>query len=121
MLANLRKIKVTKPIWTLSAIVLVVLVVVAGCISTEKSIKAPDKIKAVQFGQSPLQIIGQKIYNNETGGDLNNLIFWSTNEGFASLGVGHFIWYPEGRVQRFKQTFPAMIRYLKLNGSDVPE
>jgi hypothetical protein len=119
MLANLSKIK---PIWALAIIASMVLVVVAGCISTERTVKQPkDPVETVQFGSSPLQIIGQKIYNNETGGDVSNLIFWSTNEGFASLGVGHFIWYPQGKIQRFKQTFPDMIRYLKSNGSDVPD
>lgn len=102
-----------------------VLLVVAGCISTDRSVKAPVEPKkstdVVQFGSDRLALIGQKIYNNETGGDVKNLIFWSTNEGFASLGVGHFIWYPEGKAQRFKQTFPDLIRYLQSNGTLIPE
>ena len=125
MLANLSKLKKINTIRALAMIASMVLVVVAGCNSIDRSIKTPIEIKKstdeVQFGSGPLELIGQKIYNNETGGDVNNLIFWSTNEGFSSLGVGHFIWYPEGKIQRFKQTFPDMIRYLKSNGSDVPD
>ena len=125
MLSELLTIKTNKLIWALLILVAMVLLIVTGCNSIDRSIKTPIKTKKpiaeVQFGSSPLDVIGQKIYNNETGGDVNNLIFWSTNEGFASLGVGHFIWYPEGKIQRFKQTFPDMIRYLKANGSDVPD
>lgn len=122
MLANLSKLKRIKPIWALAIIASIVLLVVAGCISTERSVKkSKEPVETVQFGSGPLDVIGQKIYKNETGGNVNNLIFWSTNEGFASLGVGHFIWYPEGKVQRFKQTFPSLIRYLQSNGTHVPE
>jgi hypothetical protein len=119
MLFDLSKLKTVKPIWALAIIASLAFIMVPGCISTERTVKAP--FEAVKFGTTPLQVIGQKIYNNETGGDLKNLIFWSENEGFSSLGVGHFIWYPEGKIQRFKQTFPDMIRYLKSNGSNVPE
>jgi len=126
--ANLSKLTSNKSILAVILIALIALTIVAGCISTGKSVKkvetfkigsVPSVVPGVSTGQ--LQTIGQKIYSNETGDDVNNLIFWSKNEGFASLGVGHFIWYPEGREQRFKQTFPDMIRYLALNGADVPE
>ena len=122
MSVNLSKLKKINPMWVLAIVASMVLVIVAGCISTERNVKQPkDSVGTIQFGTSPLQIIGQKIYNNETGGDVSNLIFWSTNEGFASLGVGHFIWYPQGKIQRFKQTFPDLIRFLKSSGSDVPD
>ena len=122
MSVNLSKLKKINPMWVLAIVASMVLVIVAGCISTERNVKQPkDSVGTIQFGTSPLQIIGQKIYNNETGGDVSNLIFWSTNEGFASLGVGHFIWYPQGKIQRFKQTFPDLIRFLKSSGSEVPD
>lgn len=112
------------------AILVIAVVVVAGCISTRNPVKEMSGTEALTIGpvksvvpgvsSEQLQAIGQKIYQNETGDNVNNLIFWSENEGFASLGVGHFIWYPEGRDQRFKQTFPDMIRYLKSNGIVIP-
>jgi len=74
------------------------------------------------FGADPdqLQIIGQKILQNETGGRVKNLIFWSVNEAFPSLGVGHFIWFPPGRSLGFTESFPEMVRYLQANGAGVP-
>ena len=102
------------------------MLVAAGCISTDRSRKQTPKVQltpepVVEFAADRLQQIGQKIYLNETGGNVKHLIFWSDNEGFASLGVGHFIWYPEGKVQRFKQTFPDMIRFLKSKQVAVPD
>jgi hypothetical protein len=47
-------------------------------------------------------------------------MFWSTNENFASLGIGHFIWYPAGSIKRFDETFPSMIDYYVANNVEVP-
>src|SRR5262245_44130803 len=38
--------------------------------------------------------VGHKIWINETGGDRNAIASWNANEEFASLGIGHFIWFP---------------------------
>ncbi|RYD29224.1 MAG: hypothetical protein EOP87_18635, partial [Verrucomicrobiaceae bacterium] len=38
--------------------------------------------------------IGRKIWQNESGGTVNGLTAWNGGEGFPSLGIGHFIWYP---------------------------
>mgnify|MGYP000017621912 CR=1 FL=1 len=117
LLIGLGKLK-SKPLWVLSILAGVTLLIVAGCFSTEKSVKPKD---VVGFGSGPPQTIGQKIYQNETGGKLENLIFWSPNESFPSLGIGHFIWFPAGQSQGFTESFPDMIRYLQQNGAAVPE
>jgi len=67
-----------------------------------------------------LNVISDKIYKNETGGDPKYLMFWSSNEDFASLGIGHFIWYPKGEPKRFDETFPLMIDYYVANNIEVP-
>lgn len=67
-----------------------------------------------------LNTIANKIYMNETSGKPENLMFWSKNEPFPSLGIGHFIWYPKGIPERFDQTFPAMIQYYIDNKVKVP-
>lgn len=141
------------PIRISVAVLLIIIIIVAGCISTERSIKKntnpapakapkvsvalPEKLKtkvvqpkqlkinsvpskSSNVNSDQLQIIGQKIYQNETGGNVKNLIFWSKNEAFPSLGVGHFIWFPAGRSIGFTESFPSMIRYLKANGAAVP-
>ncbi len=140
MLANLLKRKTNNPFLALAISACVALIVVAGCMSTDRSIKKVNEVEepeaipkqislpkvaqkqgvAPGIDQEQLQIIGQKIFQNETGGKLKNLIFWSANENFPSLGVGHFIWFPAGRSQGFTESFPSMIRYLQDNGVVVP-
>jgi len=68
-----------------------------------------------------LNVISERIYQNETGGNLKYLMYWSPNEDFASLGIGHFIWYPQGEPKRFDETFPSMIDYYVANKVEVPQ
>ena len=64
--------------------------------------------------------IGQKIWKNECGGTLEGLTHWNAGENFPSLGIGHFIWYPAGKKERFEETFPALIVFLEKQGTDLP-
>jgi len=41
--------------------------------------------------------IGRKIWQNECAGTVEGLTSWNKGEDFASLGIGHFIWYPAER------------------------
>ena len=52
--------------------------------------------------------IGQKIWLNETGGKIDAITSWNANEEFASLGIGHFIWFPVGKWLPFEESFPAV-------------
>jgi hypothetical protein len=64
--------------------------------------------------------IGDQIFKNESGGDINKLVHWNKGENFASMGIGHFTWYPAGRKQRFGNTFPGMLTYLESRGIHLP-
>lgn len=65
--------------------------------------------------------IAQKIWHNECGGKQINLTCWNKGENFASLGIGHFIWYPPNEKVIFKQTFPSFLQFLVENGVDTPK
>lgn len=67
-----------------------------------------------------LQVIGDQIFKNEGGGDVNNLVHWNDGENFASMGIGHFTWYPAGRSARFGNTFPELLSYMQERGVQVP-
>ena len=56
--------------------------------------------------------IGRKIWQNECGGTVAGLTSWNTGENFASLGIGHFIWYPAGAHGPFEESFPPLVRYV---------
>lgn len=64
--------------------------------------------------------IGIRILANETGGDPRKLLWWNQGETFASLGIGHFIWYPASSRGPFEESFPALIAYLKQRGVALP-
>ena len=115
----LTKIK-QRPLHTAAVVGFLVVAFIGGCISTERTVKQPTA-NPPMTRDAQLQSIGQKIYQNETGGKIENLIFWSPNEGFPSLGVGHFIWFPAHSKQGFTESFPDMVRYLKTNGAAVPD
>jgi hypothetical protein len=68
-----------------------------------------------------LNKIADQIYKNETGGNPKYLMYWSPSENFASLGYGHFIWYPAEQPVVFDQTFPDMIQYYIDNKVDIPQ
>lgn len=67
------------------------------------------------------QQIGYRIWRNECGAKIDGLLHWNQNEEFASLGIGHFIWYPEGTSGPYEEQFPALVDYLKKHDVTVPE
>ena len=64
--------------------------------------------------------IGQKIWLNETGGRSDALTSWNANEEFASLGIGHFIWFPVGKWLPFEETFPALLEFMRKKNVHLP-
>jgi hypothetical protein len=64
--------------------------------------------------------IGAKIWKNECGGTLEGLTHWGKNENFPSLGIGHFIWYPAAKRDRFTEGFPPLLAFLKSQNVTVP-
>lgn len=68
-----------------------------------------------------LDIIADKIFQNEAGSVKDNLVYWNTGENFPSLGIGHFIWYKENEKGIFEESFPPLIEYFKMKNVKLPE
>ena len=66
-----------------------------------------------------LQQIGMKVWQNECRGTVDGLITWNAHEEFPSLGIGHFIWHPEGISSPFEQTFPHLIEFITTKIKDT--
>ena len=64
--------------------------------------------------------IGQKIWENECGGTTAGLTSWNAGENFASLGIGHFIWYPKGIRGPFEESFPELVAFASRRGNKLP-
>lgn len=82
----------------------------------------PAGAREPEFRVSPAdaQKIGRRIWQNECGGTVAGLTSWNAGEDFASLGIGHFIWYPKGRRGPYEESFPALARFLASRGAPVP-
>ncbi|MEM7007725.1 MAG: hypothetical protein AAF462_01155 [Thermodesulfobacteriota bacterium] len=64
--------------------------------------------------------IGELIFINEGGGKIDNLTTWNEGEEFASLGIGHFIWYPKDKEYRFYEIFPVVYEFIVSKGIQPP-
>jgi len=64
--------------------------------------------------------IGEKIWKNECKGSFEGLTHWNQGEGFASMGIGHFIWYQKGQKEHFEETFPDLLIFLENKGKAPP-
>jgi hypothetical protein len=57
----------------------------------------PEMAQAFALSHSDALKVGKRVWQNECGGTISGLTSWNQGEDFASLGIGHFIWYPKGR------------------------
>lgn len=64
--------------------------------------------------------IGRKIWQNESGGSVKGLTAWNEGEEFPSLGIGHFIWYPEGFRGPFEESWPSFVKFAVRSGANPP-
>ena len=65
--------------------------------------------------------IGKRIWQNECNGTISGLTSWNEGENFASLGIGHFIWYPKGQRGPFEESFPKLISFISSRGAKLPK
>jgi hypothetical protein len=75
---------------------------------------------AVELSDAEAMGLGRKIWKIECGGTIEGLTSWNKGEEFASLGIGHFIWYPEIYRGPFEQSFPKVLRFLKEHDAKIP-
>ena len=77
--------------------------------------------QAVSLTGAQLNRVGQRIWQNECAGSVAGLTSWNNGEDFASLGIGHFIWYPAGRRGPFEESFPPLAVFLESQGVPMPK
>ena len=79
-------------------------------------------ILSIAFTVSPqdARVIAERIWRNECAGTAEGLTHWNQGENFGSFGIGHFIWYPVGVMERFQETFPELLVFLRDSGVKLP-
>ncbi|WP_417544361.1 hypothetical protein [Marinobacter sp.] len=114
-------------------IVLSVIILVGGCDSVSQATdtagvaakgaaeEGVQKDVLLALEPDEMDWVGQQIFNNECNGQFQCLVHWNDGEAFPSLGIGHFIWYPEGADELFVESFPKLIQYMIQRQAPVPE
>ena len=75
---------------------------------------------AIHLSDGEALRIGKKIWQNECHGTIAGLTSWNEGENFASLGIGHFIWYPEGVRGPFEESFPKFLSFARDHRANFP-
>ena len=84
----------------------------------------PDEAEArcrVSIDAGEASALAAKVWRNESGGDLDKILWWNAGEAFASAGIGHFIWYPPGAEGPFHESFPDLLAFLSSRSVPMPE
>jgi hypothetical protein len=64
--------------------------------------------------------IAKKVWKNEGAGLDKYLVHWNNGEDFASVGIGHFIWFPKGHTERFREVFPMVVAFMEKRDVKMP-
>jgi hypothetical protein len=80
----------------------------------------PIMVASVTLSHSEALKIGKRVWQNECSGAISGLTAWNKGEDFASLGIGHFIWYPKGQRGPFDESFPKVVSFISNRGAKLP-
>ncbi|MBT8343940.1 MAG: hypothetical protein KJO45_04410, partial [Sulfurovum sp.] len=74
----------------------------------------------IKLTDKQANFIAQKVWQNE-GAELDKyLVHWNDGEDFASVGIGHFIWFSKGHTERFREVFPMVLASMEEKGVEMP-
>lgn len=80
----------------------------------------PTSSNGKELSPAEARQIGKRIWQNECNGTVAGLTSWNSGENFASLGIGHFIWYPKGKKGPFEESFPRLVAFMSARGARLP-
>ena len=75
----------------------------------------------INLTEKQANFIAQKVWQNEGAGLDKYLVHWNDGEDFASVGIGHFIWFSEGHTERFREVFPMVLAFMEEKGVKMPD
>lgn len=86
--------------------------------------KPSEDSLVTSMSDAQLSKVAHQIFQNEAGGKREKLAYWSPNEDFPSLGIGHFIWFPPSasaaRARFGGDSFPPFLRFAVSEGAQLP-
>lgn len=75
----------------------------------------------IKLTDKQADFIAQKVWQNEGAGLDKYLVHWNEGEDFASVGIGHFIWFSKGHTERFREVFPMVLIFMEERDVVMPE
>lgn len=96
------------------------LAVFLGTLDGSAEVQARGGSSETALSAAQMDRVGRRIWQNECGGTVAGLTSWNSGEDFASLGIGHFIWYPQGSSGPFAESFPPLLAFLAARGIPTP-
>lgn len=96
------------------SLLIVALLILAGC--NEEAVDADLSLSSAE-----LDWVGEQVFQNECAGKVTCLVHWNVGEAFPSLGIGHFIWYPEAVDGPFVESFPALMAFMRSRSVELPK
>lgn len=67
-----------------------------------------------------LSCLQKMIFFHECSGRIERMTTWNDDEDFPSFGIGHFIWYPQGKKGPYKELFPEYLSFLEAQKEEIP-
>jgi len=95
--------------------------ILATCLISIALTETDWAAEPVRISDADALRIGKKIWQNESNGTVAGLTAWNTGENFASLGIGHFIWYPQAVHGPFEESFPKFLAFAREHRVAIPE
>ena len=74
----------------------------------------------IHLTEKQANYIAKKVWQNEGAGKDKYLVWWNKGEDFASVGIGHFIWFPQGHTERFREVFPMVVAFMQKKNVKMP-
>ncbi len=75
----------------------------------------------IHLTEKQANYIAKKVWQNEGAGKDKYLVWWNKGEDFASVGIGHFIWFPKGHTERFREVFPMVVAFMQKKNVKMPK
>ena len=75
----------------------------------------------IKLTDKQANFIAQKVWQNEGAGLDKYLVHWNDGEDFASVGIGHFIWFSKGHTERFREVFPMVLAFMEERDVKMPD
>jgi len=74
----------------------------------------------IKLTKNQANYIAKKVWQNEGAGLDKYLVHWNNGEDFASVGIGHFIWFSKGHTERFREVFPMVVVFMEKRDVKMP-